>query len=311
MSQENHKNETTRKAISSKSACYSTQGFVASRGSPNIPASFQVYSHKISLCLVGIFVMIVCSIPSPVFSQSGAAAHRDQQAVALLLQSLSLSGIDQIHRAAQGFTASGTITYYWGGKEVSGPVKIRSRGSDQFYLEATLPNGVRRFSVSHGRGVLVETTGKVNEIPYHNAIKAAVPIIPQLVLLAAVPEASSGVSYLGLSEIAGHQAHKIQIRPVVTQPHGAEELVSRLLRKQVFVDSQSHYVLRITDKTHPNDGFDRELNRQFEYENYVVFQGLAVPTLIRETIADSKISELHIDSVSITNDLGDADFPIQ
>lgn len=265
----------------------------------------------LKLNILTALIAIAHLVPFSAFSQSVLKGSRDQRAVALLTQSVSSGGAEQVHRAAEGYTASGTITYFWGGKEVSGPVKIKSRGTDQFYLEANLPNGTRLFSVSHGGGVLVDANGRKTEIPYHNAIKAAVPIIPQTVIAAELPESASTIGYVGIAEISAHQAHQIEIHPLKAQPRGAKELVSKLLEKQVFVDPQTHHILRISDKTHPIEGFGREIDRQYEFENYAVFEGMEVPTLVRETIAGAKVSEIHITSITITNRLGDADFPVR
>src|SRR5437879_4790795 len=96
--------------------------------------------------------------------------RRDPQAVASLTQCLDAAGGAQAIASIQDHTGSGTITYYWAGKEVQGSVTLRGRGPGQFRLDASVPAGVRSWTVSRGSGSIKETDGRLTRIPFHNGV---------------------------------------------------------------------------------------------------------------------------------------------
>jgi hypothetical protein len=212
------------------------------------------------------------------------------------------------------FTASGTITYFWAGKEVTGPVTIKARGLDQFHLQADLPDGTRSFTVSHGKGSLTEFDGKISEVPFHNAIKAGTPVIPQLVVAAVLADNSSNIVYDALTEISGQQAHKIRIQqmvPKVVTSADPDGRFGKLLSKEILVDQNTHRIVKISDKTHPIESFKNEMDREFTFENYVSMEAIEVPTLIRERIGGTTISEIQIAKVTFNSGLSDSDFSVE
>ena len=260
--------------------------------------------------LVLSFVLVLATSPRLNSQQSAALPQRDAQALTILSQVFVSSGGMAALSGIQDFTASGTITYFWGGKEVSGPVTIKGRGSEQFHLEAQLPGGMHSITLSHGVGSRTETNGRTTEIPYHNAIKGAVPILPQLVVANTLAQKTSSVFYVGIEQSDGKSVHHARIEPHDWVPGKEDTVMSRLLTKEVFIDKKTNQVSRISDKTHPMQDFTRELNRDYEYENYVMMDSLLVPTLIREKIAGSRISEIHITSIVTNTGVSDADFSI-
>ena len=132
--------------------------------------------------------------------------QRDLQAVSILTQSPNaVSGIAGVS-AIQDFAASGTITYYWAGKEVHGNVSIRGRGAAQFRLDATLPEGTRSWVVSNGAGSLKESNGNATRIPYHNAINLSSLTLPSVYVVAALYDPTVSISYVGLTKSGEREA---------------------------------------------------------------------------------------------------------
>src|ERR1700675_1799600 len=96
--------------------------------------------------------------------------QRDQQALNVLGQSLASMGQGSGGNTIHDFSASGTITYYWAPQPSSGEVTVKGRGTDQFRLEAHLDQGVRSYTVSHGKGSFIETDGQKSEVVPDEAI---------------------------------------------------------------------------------------------------------------------------------------------
>src|SRR5690242_5739911 len=75
--------------------------------------------------------------------QSSVTVQRDPLALAVLTQAVAAAGGTDAIASIQDFTASGTITYFWAGQGVHGPVTLRGVGTQQFRLDANLPEGTR------------------------------------------------------------------------------------------------------------------------------------------------------------------------
>jgi hypothetical protein len=253
----------------------------------------------VSLLLVATLARIACA-------QGGPSNKRDPQALALLRG--CVSSLPPSQRALNSYIASGTITYFWAGKQVSGSVTIKAQGLDQFYMESKLPMGTRRIAVNRGEGALIETDGSKTKIPYHNAINEAVPLVPQAIAEQMLPEGYSEITYIGQAGVNGRQTQRVQIHPTKVQPRGAGAIISRLLEKEIFIDAETNRIVRVSDKTHPLDGFSQEIDREFDYDNYTRIHDVDIPMLVREKIAGSTVFEIRVTTVSFSDAFPDADF---
>jgi hypothetical protein len=127
-------------------------------------------------------------------SQDQSSASNDSEAVAVLNQALAAGGASG--SSTQDFSVSGSITYYWAGKEVKGSVLVRGRGTDQFRLDAVLPDGTRSWAVSRGKGSVKEADGKNTAIHYFNALNGGALTNPLARIAALLKEGGVQISYL-------------------------------------------------------------------------------------------------------------------
>jgi hypothetical protein len=141
-----------------------------------------------------------------IFASAVHAAPPDSQGVAVLVQSLNTSGVANPVRPVQDFTATGSITYFWAGEQVQGAATVRGRGSDQFRLDANLPEGTRSVVFNGVTGTLKETDGTVTAIPTHNTLNVGVLTFPQLTLAAVLNNPLTTVSNLGATQVSGRPA---------------------------------------------------------------------------------------------------------
>jgi hypothetical protein len=106
------------------------------------------------------------------------------KATSILNQSVAASGLSD--NAVQGFTASGIITYFWGGESVQANERISAKGGDQFRFDADVPGGTKSLSINRLSGTSKDADGKLTSIPAHNTMTAAVLTFPYLSIASAV-----------------------------------------------------------------------------------------------------------------------------
>src|SRR5258708_10191611 len=118
-------------------------------------------------CLLLFFA--ACLVPASLAGQQTAhpAIQRDDQAVTVLRNAVSAAGSAELLGAVRDFKGSGKITYYWAGEEVQGDVTVLGRGTTQFRLDASLPEGVRSLTVNGGDGFVSAIIGHGKPLPPH------------------------------------------------------------------------------------------------------------------------------------------------
>ena len=62
---------------------------------------------------------------------------------------------------------------------------------------------------------------------------------------------------------------------------------------------------------HPQETLTESFPHEMEFGNYSVFEGVRVPTLIREKLIGQTTWEVRISSVTFNSGLTDADFDLQ
>ena len=226
----------------------------------------------------------------------------------MLLKCLSTLGGTAAPHSVRDFTAVGTITYFWAGKTVSGPVIIKGKEFNHFSLEADLPEGKRTIVLNQGEGRVTEPNGQTTKLPFHSAVTSAVPILPQLLLASILKDSSSEIGLVDSTSLNGNVVFQVRVQPGLGP---AKKNAKDLFTKTVFLDSTDSKIVKISDTTHPVETFLRSLNHEFDFDDYQSFEGVLVPTLIRETIDHDIVSEIRLKSISFNSGLADQAFSMQ
>jgi len=128
------------------------------------------------LCRRSLLLLLVsCAISAHLAAQQTATSQtvqKDPQALSVLTQALNAAGGSAALSPIQDFKGTGTITYYWGGEEVNASVTVKGRGTGQFRLDATLPDGVRSWAVNNGTGFVRNPDGTVWPVEYDNTVNS-------------------------------------------------------------------------------------------------------------------------------------------
>ena len=251
---------------------------------------------------------------TPVFANivplsSAQSISLDQKGIAVLQQVMAASGAAT--NPIYGFTASGTITYYWAGKPVQGTAAIRARGSGQFRLDASLPDGTRSYAMSQQGGERKGTDGKLSAIPVHNTLGATILTLPYPAIAAALSDPAATVTSFGLVNTGGKSAYQIRVSRTFAKQNDPDGTLARLSAVDYYIDPQTFLVLRTEDLTHPVQSLSESYNHSIEFERYTTMSGLAIPTLVREKVAGQTTWEFQLSSITLNSNLADSDFALQ
>jgi hypothetical protein len=260
------------------------------------------------MCVPKRFWVVVClvSFAMPLKAQQGAP--RDPQALTILAQAVAAGGGPAAISSVKDFTAQGTITYYWAGKEVTGSATVRGRGAADFRLDANLPSGTRSWATSGGSASIREASGKVRPIPYHNAVNLGALSLPYLKIVTALSDASISIIYKGAVQFEGKPAHLIraqQIFPAKADPTGD---LSKLNTLDIVVDASSGLLLATVDQAHPEYNSTLGVPHEIRFGDYGPVNGVAVPHTITELVGGQKTWTFQLTSINFNSGLTDTDF---
>jgi hypothetical protein len=261
-------------------------------------------------CRTRAVVAVLFALASiPAIAQVTTTIDSTSQATSILNQSLSASGTAM--NAVQGFTASGIITYYWGGQSIQGNATVRAKGGDQFRLDADVPGGTKSVAFSHRTGSNKEPDGTVSTIPAHNTLSAGVLTFPYLSMASALADSNVSISYVGLADVGGRQVHQVRVTRIFPDGSDPDGTLTKLSTIDYFIDPKTFLVLKTADLTHPKQTLTESYTHEIEFDGYTAMSGIAVPTIVREKVGGQTIWELRVSSVTFNTNLTDADFSLQ
>ena len=255
-------------------------------------------------------VLVLTSVFTNIVAVSSAqSASADQKGAAMLQQVMAASGAAT--NPVRGFTAAGTITYYWAGQPIQGSATIRARGNDQFRLDASLPEGTRSYTTSQQGGSRKSADGKLSAIPVHNTLGATILMLPYPAIAAALSDPASTITSFGLVNAGGKAAYQIRVTRTFAKQSDPDGTLSRLSAVDYYIDPQTFLVLRTEDLTHPVQSLSESYHHSIEFERYAVTSGVAVPTLVREKVAGQTTWEFQLSSITLNSSFSDSDFALQ
>jgi hypothetical protein len=246
---------------------------------------------------------------SAAYSQSTSpTVTRDTQAIAVLTQSVNAAGGMSAIAGVQDYTATGSVTYYWAGEEVPGTVAVKSRGATQFRVDATMTAGVRSWAVSNGAGFLVNTDGTNSSIPATNTLNLGNMTLPVVYLAASLQDANIGIAYVGLETKNGNTVHHIQLQKVFAPTVDPLGNLSRLTRRDVFIDSTSLQVLSTLDMFHPENQSAIDYPHEVQFSDFRLVNGILAPFSIVEFSSRQCTFVIQLSQINFNTGLQDLDF---
>jgi hypothetical protein len=202
----------------------------------------------------------------------------------------------------------GTITYYWAGKEVSGPVTLLGKGAEQFRLDATLPDGTRTFAVSFGIGKRKQPDGTTATVPFQNSANAAALNLPFAAMAAALNDSSTAIAYIALEPLGKQQVHRVRIQRNFPSDFDPDGTLSRLRTRDYFIDAATFLVAKTQDTLHADDNALEDYQREVHLSDYRPVSSQLVPFSVTEDFAGQRTWKIQLNSIGFNTGVSDSSF---
>lgn len=211
-------------------------------------------------------------------------------ALALIRRVLSSHGLPDL-KAFQDMSATGEVHHYWAGKDVVGSAQLFALGSDQFRFDSS-GDTPKILQIDGPRGQ-IRTGGQRQELCTASLVITRNPILPALELASALEDPNTTIEFARDVE-APSKAVAIAIeRSDLDLPDFGP------FRKLYFIDPSS---LNITS-TIETVAFSLQdkLSRQYVYKDFMVVQGITIPTTVSEFVSGQHTWDLHLTNIAINS----------
>ncbi len=255
-------------------------------------------------------LLLLSSTTYPQQVTRGSVPQRDAQALAVLTQALNAAGGVTAVAAIQDFTGTGTITYYWAGEEVKGSASIRGKGSAEFRLDATSPDGTRSWAVAGEKGTIIESNGTTSPIPYHNTVHLGLLTLPIARIPAAINDSSVALTYLGSVAVNGRAAEVIRLQHTFEAGADIDGTLTRLYTMDFYIDPGTFLIVKTQDNVYPQRNSQEPYAHELFFSDYRTVNGVSVPYAVKERISAQQTWALQLNSIALNTGLSDADFKL-
>jgi hypothetical protein len=263
-----------------------------------------------------LLVLLVGASSCLSFGQKPDDTHpqRDAQAVGILSRVAQAAGGAQALASVHDITESGEITFYWG-KEVKGPVTVRTLGGNHFRMEADLLKGKSIWTVKDGVGSK-QDGDKTKSISRESAINLCNLTYPVGHVWAALGEPTADVSFLGIEKQGGRSLYRLRVKGqlgLVSQARMGGPVV-----KELLIDALTFDIVSIEDYPTPirNAGKrsairsrtnSEELSnpppRAIEFSDFRVVKGVRLPFSVSTKLLGQETMSIHLEKVTFNSDL--------
>ena len=251
-------------------------------------------------CLIGCWIVV----PSKTMAQS--TVQRDSQALAIISQAIATVGSQDLLNSIQDFTETGTVTYYTQ-DQVTGDATIKTRGSNQFRVDANLSTGLRTIVVSANSGAMIDAGGSSRPISGQSAADLPNIMSPYQPLIAAIQDSSISIFYGGLVTHNGISAYDIRIQNSFTAAQDPDGTRGAREARDFYIDSNALLVIAVSDQIHFGSD-DMGLLHEIDYSNYQAEAGVLMPLGVSESVGGTLDCSITIGQVVFNSGLTDNDF---
>lgn len=235
--------------------------------------------------------------------QAAPTAQRDAGGINLLTQCLIAAGGASAVSAIQDFTGTGNITYFWAGRQVSGPATVRGLGASLFRLDAQLPDGPRSWLVTDTQGSSKKADGTISTISYSNAVNLGSLTFPYAGMVVALNDASISISTIGTTTANGHQGTVIHVQQTFSASDDPTGDLAKFNSRKYVIDPQTFALLETQDTMWSDDGRMRPVQHEMIFSNFTTVSGLSVPFSVVEKLGGQETWSLQLSSINFNSGL--------
>jgi hypothetical protein len=252
-----------------------------------------------------VFASLLSIVPLPLPAQQAPSATKDPQAVSILKQALGAAGGTTAILALADYKATGTVTYHEN-QDLTGSVTLRGLGFTEFREDASLPSGIRSFSIHNGLATTKSEAGGIR----HHTFRYQLPLMESSILVpcwqlaAAVGDPLFGLSYKGTTTVDGYTVHDIRIQLMPPGPPDANGVIAEYFGADFFVDTTTFQVRMTQDVV--IDHFPRKVR----FSNYKTVNGVLVPFSIDEEVNGQRTQTIQLEQSGFNTGLQGSDFEL-
>ncbi len=255
-------------------------------------------------------IIVVCCLST--FGQGQARSNqpqRDSLLLDVLTRVVNAAGGSEQLVAVHDLTESGEITFHWGAG-VKGPVTIRSLGANHFRMEADLPEGKSIWLVNDGDGNKKEADRKPVAISSDNAINLGNLTFPIAFVMAALTDAKTDISLVGIEKNGDRSVYRLRIRGqfgLSSKPRANLPVV-----KDLLVDALKFNIVSVEDRPFrtydPGGKPSEKASRAIEYSDFRAVRGVFVPFSITTKLMGQPTLSIELNSAAFNSNLRLEDF---
>jgi len=264
---------------------------------------FQVF-----FCLFTLFPSVTSQVSlGQSISSSTAQVQRDPQAISVLNQVLTAAGGAAALAQTQDLTASGTITFNWADQDVAGTATLKARGTNQFRIQASFPDGIRVWTTNNGQRVEKEVDGSVIIAFYNLSTVFDNLQFPLAGVFAALQDSATNLTYVALESKEGSNVHHIRVtRGTLAIP--SVQRTNQVASLDLFIDANTNQIRSVVTVASSNGSPGQTIPREIRYSDYRPASGFVIPFSITELIDGQQTFSIQITQVSFNTGLTDSDF---
>jgi hypothetical protein len=228
---------------------------------------------------------------------AGQQMPQDPEAIVLLNKAIGAAGGAEAVRALQDFEASGTVTHYWAGKEVSGSVEIRGRGQDQVRMDSRVEGGLHSIVLNHGTGKISSPVA-THDISAVNGANLGLLVFSLPTLVSAVDDPTTSLILAGTEQIGEIQARKIEVVRGLLPRFSQDPRMRRFKTLEVFVDPNTFMIIAVRHLYFPTGSSARAVLREVDFSDYKQVNGVMVPHTITEKAFDQPTWTVRLNNIA-------------
>lgn len=259
-------------------------------------------------CLLAVAVILAASN----LAGQDSSPTTDLQAVTVVQQTFAVMG-GQAVAPVSSVLLKGRVLQQGGVEQRTGTITYKMLGRDRLRLDIQIDGIPETESVVINQRRGLERKGATSvSLPYHSVLTHRLQLIPVFSELASCGDPRFRCTYLGIVETADRLAHRIQLEK--TFPGRSSEraaILANLSRVDYYIDTTTLLPIKRAQRVSSLHRLENRYVEEHYYEEFEMFEGVAVPRRIRVHFEGSPFREINFTSVEFNRGVNSADFEVQ
>ena len=230
-----------------------------------------------------------------------------QDSATILRRGLDAAGGEVNLAAVRDITATGKVTYYWAGEEVSGSTRLRSLGLEYFRQDSSVNGKSLTLSVTGFGATALDMDATRRSLSAESALVYRSLLAP-LVQLTSLDVSHNRLQPPVLTRLDETSAIRVT---VVNSGQAPSALGVGTMVRNWYFDSSTYLLVRIETALRPQSSDQEMYLHRFDFSDYRTVGSLTLPFKITESLGGQALWTTRLDSYSFNTGLTRSDFYLQ